>query len=482
MKTFSHLSILFSLLLWGTSMSIQAQPSIDRTVRPQPQPVPRLDLPDIQKTTLKNGLKVWLVEQRELPVVALNLVIQSGSAMDPANKPGVASMTADVLDEGTATRDALEIADALEFVGADLAVRSSFDGTFVSLSCLTKHLPVALEIYADVLVNPTFPQKEFDRLKEQRLTSLLQQKDRPPTIASLAFNKILYGNAHPYGNDPSGDDVSVRSQTREDLVEFYTTHYRPNNATLIVVGDISLKEITRTLEKAFASWKAAPVPAITFPSPVPPDARRVYLIDKPAAAQSEVRIGFPAAARNTPDFFPLVVLNRILGGQFASRLNMNLRERHGYSYGVRSAFAFNKQPGPFVASGGVVTAKTDSSLIEFMYEIDLMFSSGATPEELDFVKKGLAGSFALTFETASQIASAMQNLVLYSLPDDYYETYLQKIDGVTLEEVQQVAKKYLNSSTMAVVVVGDLSVIKEGVEKLKLGETVMCDVSGNKLP
>jgi len=465
----------------GTMMHAHAQEP-DRTIRPTAQKVPTIDLPDIQKAKLTNGLNVWLVEFRELPLVAFNLVIQSGSDHDPLQRSGLASMTADMLDEGTTTRDALKIADDLESIGASLSVRSGTDGSFISLNTLTKHLDNALEVYADIVCNPTFPDKDFIRLRNQRITSILQQKDRPATIATLAFNKILYGEKHPYGADASGTEQSLSMLTRDDVVAFYEKYYRPNNATLIVVGDITLEDLVKHLEKNLSAWRPAPVPAVTFPEVPKAGKQQVYLIDKPGAAQSEVRIGYPAAARNTPDYFPLLVANRILGGQFTSRLNLNLREKHGFSYGVRSNFQFNKQPGPFVASGGVVTAKSDSSVREFLYEIGTMYKDGATAEEVEYVKKGLAGSFALSFETPSQIAGSLQNIVLYNLPEDYYETYLDNISKVTVDDVRRVSSKYFNPEKMAVVVVGDLAVVREGIEALKLGSTVVCDVEGNKLP
>jgi predicted Zn-dependent peptidase len=454
---------------------------IDRTVRPKGAGTPRVDLPDIQKATLKNGLKVWLVEGHELPLAAFNLVINNGSDTDPAAKAGLASLTADVLDEGTKSRTALEIAEELDFLGANLGSNAFTDGSSVTLSCMAKHLERSLKVYADVLVNPTFPQKDFDRLKQQRLTGLLQQKDRPTTIASLAFNKVLYGDAHPYGMNSTGSEESLKGMTRDDIVAFYETYYRPNNATLIVVGDVKLKSIVSMLEKLLTNWKPGTTPKTTLTPPSPIASRKLYLIDKPGAPQSEVRIGAPAVARNTPDFFALQLMNRVLGGQFASRLNMNLREKHGFTYGARSGFTFNKQPGPFVASAGVTTAKTDSSMREFFYEIDRTFADGVTAEELEFVKKGMAGNFALTFETPAQIAGQLQNIVLYNLPENYFETYLQNINNVTLDQVKQAAKKYLDSSKMAVVIVGDLKVIRDGLDKLKIGETVVLDVNGNKI-
>lgn len=472
------------IALLGISMATtdaSSQDTVDRTKRPAGQPVPKIELPAIQKSTLNNGLQVWLVEQHKLPMLSLNLVIQAGSDHDPLAKPGIATMTAEVMDAGTATMDALKIADQLDFLGASMAIRSGLDGTFASLETLTKHLDEALTVFGDVISHPTFPEKEFERLRNQRLTGLLQQKDRPPTIATLAFNHIVYGANHPYGNDPSGTEQSVKAFTRQDLLNFYNTYYRPNNATLIVVGDAKLSDLVKSLEKNLADWKKADVPALALPPAKPIDARRVYLIDKPGAPQSEIRVGYPALARSTPDFFPVTVMNMILGGQFSSRINMNLRERRGLTYGARSGFTFAKQPGPFVASGGFVSTSTDTAVHELLLELDKMHADGMTPEELAFAKKGLTGNFALNFETAGQIARSLQNIVLYGLPENYYQNYLQNVDKVSLDDIKRVAKSYLDTGKMAVVIVGDVKSIKAGVEGLHAGTTVLCNVEGNPI-
>lgn len=453
---------------------------LDRTVRPIGKSAPKIQLPQIQKTTLKNGLNVWLVEHHELPVVAFNLVIQAGSDHD-GSKLGLAAMTADLLDEGTKNRDALKISDDLESIGATLNVNSSFDGSFLSMSTLTKHIDKALDVFADVLINPTFSDKEFQRLKKQRLTSLLQQRDQPVAIANNAFSYILYGSEHPYGNNVTGTEASLNAMLATDAENFYKMYYRPNNATLLVVGDVKLNEISSTIEKVLSEWKKQDVPGMEIPKPNQVSKRVVYLIDKPGAAQSEIRIGFPALARSTPDYFPVLVMNRMLGGQFASRINMNLREKHGYTYGARSGFSFLKGAGPFSASAGVTTAKTDSSLIEFFNELNKMHDDGMTSEELSFVKKGAIGGFALGFETPGQIASQLQSIVLYGLPENYFENYLTNIDNVSLKDITDVSKKYLDTTKMVVIVVGDLSVIKEGVLALKLGDVEYRDADGKLL-
>jgi len=474
--------ILSVCILMMTTVSYSGGSDVDRTKPPAPKPAPSVTLPEIQKVKLSNGLQVWLVEHHELPTVAFNLVIQAGSDHDPVAQPGLASMTADVLDEGTKTRTSLEISEAMSSIGASFGASSSWDGSFLTLNTLTKHLQKALEVYTDVLTNPVFPQKEFERLRKQRLTMLLQQRDQPVAIANNSYARILYGDAHPYGNNPSGSESSLKALNRDDLAKFYETYYRPNNSTLIVVGDVKMDQITSLLEKALEGWKSGEIPAMTIPDPKPVEKMRVYLIDKPGAPQSEIRVGYPALARSTPDYFPVTVMNRMLGGQFTSRINLNLREKHGYTYGATSMFRFQKGVGPFQAQGGIVTEKTDSAIAECMNEIRLMHDKGMTSDELDFVKKGLVGNFALSFETPSQIAGALQNIVLYGLPDDYYQHYLQNIENVSLDEANRAAQKYLDASHMDIVVVGDLSKIRSGIQALHLGDVILCDLDGKPLP
>ena len=476
----AEISIALLLGLTMTQTDAAGQ-SLDRSARPSPGPAPEVVLPAIQKATLTNGLGVWLVESHKLPQVAMNMVIGAGSDHDPAGSPGTAALTAEVMEAGTTSQSALQIAERIELIGASMSVRAGIDASFATLNALSKHLDEALSVYADVVTAPSFPAQEVERLRSQRITALMQQKDRAAVIANLAFNRIIYGPGHPYGSDPSGTEVSLKGMKREDLAEFYRALYRPNNATLIVVGDVTLASLVPRLEKAFSAWQKAGIPAIDLPAVPKPGKRKVYLIDKPGAPQSEIRIGYPALARSTPDYFPVVVMNRILGGQFSSRINMNLRERRGFTYGARSSFSFSRQPGPFFAGGGFFTAKTDSALLELMHELGSMQRDGLTPDELRFSKNGLTGSFAQTFETAGQIAFALQSLLLYGLPDDYYQNFLKNIEHVSLGEVKRVSEMYLDPARMAVVVVGDVKAIRPGIESLGLGDVVECDSQGNPL-
>lgn len=450
---------------------------LDRTRLPQVLPPPDIDLPAIHKDILSNGLAIWFVEEHALPHIALNLVISAGTSHDPAALPGLAGFTAEMLDAGTTTMPALTIADRLDFIGAAISIHAALDATSAAMYTLTKHLDEALAVYGEILSMPSFPPEEIERIRSQRLTSLLQQRDRPAYVANIAFNRILYGS-HPYGSDPTGTETSLKTIARDDIRQFYETHLRPNNGTLIVVGDARAHELGEHLEKVFHQWKPTTGGSQSIGSVSAPPKRKVYLIDKPGAPQSEIRIGCPSLPRNTPDFFPVVVMNRILGGQFSSRINMNLRERHGYTYGAWTAFRFAKHEGPFVALGGFVSDKTDQAIAELLSEIDGMHANGITAEELEFSKKGISGSFALNFETPLQIANALQNIVLYGLPDDFYLHYVKNIQAVTLDDIRRVALKYLDSSTMSVLVVGDIKSIREGVERLNLGEIVTLEPAG----
>ncbi|HUI66280.1 MAG TPA: pitrilysin family protein [Bacteroidota bacterium] len=457
---------------------IQPRFELDRSLRPPPLPLPRTALPAIQKATLPNGLAVWLVEHHKLPQVAFSLLLQSGADQDPAGRAGVATLTAELLDAGTQTKDLLQIAERLEFLGTSLSFRAGTEATFGYMLTLRRHLDESISIFSDELTNSAFPESEFERVKALRLGTLLQQKDRAATIATNAFMHVLYGADHPYGNDILGSEPSVTRARRADVVEHYQRHYLPGNGTLIVVGDITLEELMSRLEASLGSWRGEQTDLRLPPAPAPVD-RCIYLIDRPGAVQSEIRIGCPALPRATPDYFAATVMNRILGGQFSSRINVNLRERRGLTYGARSAFVFLKTPGPFFASGGFISEKTDTSVEQLVSEIDRLYRDGVTEEELAFSKKGLVGSFALSFETISQIAAALQTLVLYGLPEDYYGTYLENIDRVTLEDIRRVAAGTLDSRRMAVLVVGDAGRIRGGLSRLGLGDVRMLDAEGN---
>ncbi|HWP82020.1 MAG TPA: pitrilysin family protein [Bacteroidota bacterium] len=469
------------LVVFAVACVQSAIGQIDRSKKPEPAPTPKLTLPKIQRTTLANGLNVMLVEHRELPVVQMQMVIMSGAVNDPEGKSGLANLTAQMLDEGTKRRTALQIADDVDFIGANLSINATVDATYANLLTLKEHLVAAMDIYADVLLNPTFPESEWDRVKKTHLTTLLQQKDLPAFVADRIFNHVTFGERHPYGRSSLGNQQSVEGITIDDMKRFYAAHYLPNNATLIVVGDVSLKEITTHLDNFFKTWKKGETVAASFPSVPAIGGNRIYLVDKPQAAQSEIRIGHEGVRRNNEDYFPLVVLNTILGGQFSSRINMNLRETKGYTYGARSAFAFWKNGGPFIASSAVRTNVTDSSIIEFMKELRRIVDEDVTEKEINFAKNSLIRREPQNFETPQQIAGQLVVIALHNLPDNYFDTYVQNFEKVSIADVRRVAKKYLNPASMNIVIVGDVATIKDGLEKLGYGKAQLLDPDGKAM-
>jgi predicted Zn-dependent peptidase len=448
---------------------------------PAPQPVPHLVLPPVRKSTLSNGLPLRLVEQHRNPQVVLSIVLQSGSFFDPPGKSGTASLTAELLESGTVSRDALAISESVEFIGATLGFRSGVDGTFGTLLTLRRHLDAGIGLFADLLVHPVFPQREFDRLRTQRLTSLVQMKDRAATVATNAFMRVIYGDEHPYGKDPSGTEESVGGLTRDDIQRFYGDYYTPSNATLIVVGDTTIEEVVPLLEKEIGAWKGGDPRVAPVPYPEPASSGGVFLIDRPGAPQSEIRIGRPALSRNTPYYLPVALMNRVLGGQFSSRINLNLREKRGYTYGARSSFIFLKHPGPFMVSGAFTGAKTGDAAEQLFLEIDAMHRDGVTEGELEFSRKGLTGAFALSFETPYQVAAAMQSIILYGLPEDYYERYIGNLAAVTPADVVRAAGATLDTSGMAALVVADAGKTRGVLGSLGRGPVVELDSGGERL-
>lgn len=458
-----------------------AADKLDRNQKPTPGPTPPIATPRIVRATLKNGLPVWVVTRRELPVVNVVLQIKAGAGMDGA-QPGVSSMTASLLDEGTATRSSLEIAKAIESLGASLSAVAGIDQTTVGLLTLSKHLDPALTLMGDMVVHPAFKADELERDRKSRLQGLKQQKDVATTVADKVFNLVVYGEDHPYGHPSSGTIASVQAITRDDIVGFYDRFYRPNNAVLIVVGDVTVDQIVPTLERAFAGWGSKPIPTDVAAAPTRPTAKAtaVYLVDKPNAAQSEIRIGLPGTARTaSPDYYALQVLNTALGGQFTSRVNLNLRERHGFTYGARTSWAFRRGDGPFVASSGVFTAKTDSSLVEFLRELkDIRGPRPLAADEAEFARNALLRGYPRRFETPDGTTGVLADLALFGLPDAEISNYLTQIARVKADDVTRVASHYLSPENLAIVVVGDLAKIRPGIEALNLGPITVLDSDG----
>jgi zinc protease len=447
------------------------------TERPTIGTPPSLALPPIVTRELPNGMRLLVVEHHELPLADFILLVRTGGEADPRGKPGVASLAANMLDEGTTTRNALQIADQVAFLGVSLGSGSGWDATTVSLHTPTAQLDSALALFADVVLRPAFPAADFQRVKKERLTSLMQVKDRPTEIADRAYAAILYGNEHPYGRPLTGTETAVPGITRADLQQFYRAYFRPNNATLIVVGDVTPDDVERRARALFGGWQRGTVPEVAFRDPPTSGATTIYLIDKPGAPQSSVRIGAVGVPRSTKDYFAIQVMNTILGGSFTSRLMQNLRETHGYTYGAGSGFAMRRAAGPFTARGEIVAAKTDSAILEFMKELRAIRDT-VPSAELTKAKRYLQLQMPAQFETTGDIARQLIPVVLYDLPLDFYNGYVGQIERITQTDVQRVAQQYVDPGKLSVIIVGDRQNIEAGLRALKLGDVTVRDLAG----
>lgn len=440
---------------------------------PLPGSAPELSLPDPVRRTLSNGLEVILVEQHELPVVDLRLVLRAGAATDAPVEAGRSTLLADMLDEGTTTRTSLQIAEELEYLGAELATDAGWDASYANLHVLERRLDAALELMADVVLHPTFSDEELERKRAERLATLIQQRDEARFLASNAFNSVLYGSAHPYGISTLGTSRSIAALAREDLLRTYRRYWRPRNAFMVVAGAITMDELEPMLERHFGEWEDAPVSVALLPQPQPPSSTGIYIVDKPGAAQSEIRVGQVGVARDTPDYFPLLVMNTMLGGSFTSRLNMNLREDKGYTYGARSGFDHRLAAGPFTASAAVHTAVTDSAVLEFVREMRRIRDERVPAAELERARNYIAYGLARRFETTNDIAGNLADAELYRLGDDYFDRYVARVRAVTADDVQRVANRYLDPSRWAIVIAGDRSAIEDKLRGLGLGDIVL---------
>ncbi len=462
-------ALLCLLLCVATADRAHAQPG-GLSHPPTLGPPPKIALPPIHDERLPNGMRLLVAERHEIPLVDAILVIGTGPEADPADKPGVATLMATMLTRGTPTRSAEDIAAQTATLGASLDAASSWDHSVIVLHVPTATLDGAWPIFADVALHSAFPDSEFVRVKRERLTDLVELSDRAPEVADRALAAILYGPGNPYGRPSLGTQQSVESITPDDARAFYQAHFTAGNATLIVVGDVSADAIHAKVAQMFGGWDRGPAQTnAVAQATVPPAApTTIYVIDKHDAPQSSIRIGKVAVARSTPDFFPIEVMNTILGGAFTSRLNENLRETHAYTYGAFSGFGMRRDPGPFLAEAEVVTQKTDSALLQFMHELRDIRDT-VPMAELRKAKRYLELQLPGELETSHDIADQLVAVAVYHLPLDYYNTYQARVAAVTRGDVQRVAKAYIDPSHLAVVVVGDSASIEAPLRATGVG-------------
>ena len=465
MKSSTRTAAVFLLSL-AAALAAPAQ-APDRSKAPAPGPPPALKLPVIQKLKLSNGILVLFIELHKVPLVQVDVVVRAGAAADPKGKAGLASLTASMLDRGAGKRSALEISDAVDYLGADLSAGAGWDETTAGINVPSERLGEALAILADVVLRPTFPEEELERVRKELLTELLQWRDEPAALARVAFARALYGE-HVYGRVTEGSQQSVRGLTRADLQRFHSSFVQPGNATIVAVGDVTAPVLLARLEEVFGSWSGAGArPPVVAAAPQV-RARSVWLIDLPGAPQSEIRIGRVGPPRSTPDYFPLIVANAVLGGSFTSRLNQNLREQHGYTYGASSRFDFRLSTGPFVAGAAVETSKTALALAEFFKELEGI-RKPIGEEELARARNYVALRYPAGFETTGELAGKLEGKVLFDLPDDYFTTYMDRVAKVTPSDVERVTAQYIDPHGVAVIVVGDRKRIEPEIRVLNLG-------------
>jgi predicted Zn-dependent peptidase len=472
-QIFKFISIPFTILsltVLVLSSSMLAQ-SPDRTKPPVLGPTPSLKVNALQKFTLSNGLRVVVYEKKEVPIIQLNLVIKAGSVNETAEKLGLAGMTANMMDEGAAGKTSLELSDEIDFLGADIGAFGGLHNSAVTLRSTVSKFDAALKLFSDILLRPDFPANELERLKKQYLTALFQGFDQPRVIAAAATSSLVFGKEHQYGRTTAGNETTIKSFTVDDLKNFYSTYYRPNNAFLVVVGDVDAKEIVAKLESALGSWQQGVVKPVSIPKAPQVDGRTIYLIDKPEAAQSVIRICRIGIDRKSEDYFPVVVMNTILGGSFTSRLNSNLREKNGYAYGANSGFTTRPLPGPFTAASDVQTDKTDKALLEFMSELKAI-SKPVSDEELTKAKNYVALGFPDNFSSVGSIAAQIGDMIDYNLPESYFNDYIRNVLAVTKDDVRRVAKKYIDTDDLAIIIVGDKAKVEKGLKETKVGKII----------
>jgi zinc protease len=462
--------------------TLKTEGKLDRSKEPAAGDPMSLKLPPVQKSSLNNGLKIVLAERHSAPVVNFTLLVDSGYSADPAEASGTDSFEQRMLEEGTPTRDSLKIGEELESLSANFNAGANLDFSLVSLNTLKSTMDKSLDIYADLILHPAFPEKEFRRLQKERLAGIKREKVTPQPMALRVVPTLLYSKGHPYAVPftGTGTEAGVSKMTRQDLVKFHETWFKPNNATLLVVGDTTMAEIKPKLESLFAAWKPGDVAQRTVPHVDEPEKDMVYLIDRPGSGQSVIIGAQLAPPQNDPDAIALQLVNSIFGGNFSSRINMNLREDKHWSYGVRSVLPAARGQRPYISIAPVQTDKTKESMVELVKEYrDVVGAKPITAEELKDEQDNATLALPGSFETVQQLSGGYGNILEYGLPEDYYNSFTQKALAVTPDGANAIAKKYISPDHLVWVVVGDMSKVESGIRELNLGEVHKIDADGN---
>ena len=459
-----------------TTSAVSSQPGSAK--RPAPGPPRPYQFPSLERATIDNGLSVIVVPVRKLPVVTVSLVTGAGAVAEPVGRDGVARLTARALLEGTRSRSGDALTEALERLGASLDAEAEWDSGALSTTVLAPRLSEALALLAEVVLEPAFPERELERLKSERLAEILQRRAEPRGLADDMFARFAYSEDSRYALPEAGSAAAISAITREDVAAFHEAWYRAGSATAIVVGDVAVDDALRVVQARFGGWRADRAATAEAGDRPARRTRAVHLVEKTDAPQSELRIGHVGIPRTHPDYFAALVMNMLLGGLFSSRINLNLREAHGYTYSAFSAFDWRRQAGPFVVASAVRSDVTAAAAREVLSEIDRMRSEKVTAEELSLATSYLEGVFPIRYETTAAIARALAAMVVYGLPEDYFDTYRDRVRAVTTSDVLRAAREFLRPEELQLVAVGDPAVVEEPLAGMKLGPLQKYDAEG----
>lgn len=443
--------------------------ALDRSVTPRREPVRPFDFPEVTSIPLPNGLGLRVATAGQFPLVTFNLVLKDGEAVLPDDRAGLAVLTGSALETGTRKRSGAELAEAFEKIGSGLSAHTGWDSTTLSVTCVADRKEDALALLAEAVLEPTFPETEVERLRNQRLAAIRQRKMDPGRLADDSVIQYIFSDRVPYHRPLAGTQESVAPLDPGSLLEHWRARFRPGGAGLVAVGDVETAEVDALVRSRLGAWLGAPEKGTAFRTEPRGRAGKIVVVDRPGAVQSEIRVGQVGVSRSSRHYFPLLVFNTILGGAFTSRLMLNLREKRGFTYGIRSRFGFRSQPGPFIISTAVGTEVTAPAVEEIHAELGGLLDGGPTAEELVQSRDFLAGVFPLQLETTSQVAARIAELLVFDLPDDFFATYRDRIRSVTREGVMDAGRSVLRPDELVTLVVGDGARVRGPLEDLGLG-------------
>jgi zinc protease len=446
------------------------------SLRPKPGPPRSYRFPQFKDETLPSGVRLITAPVAKLPLVTVLVLVNAGSTSEPRGKEGVAALTAAGLLEGTGSFDGAELAEKFEQLGTSLESGADWDSAFLKITVLSDKLQEAARLLGEAISSPVFPEREIERLKAERLAEILQLETEPRGLADEKFSEFLYDDESRYSKPDEGSTESVASLTRGDVEQFYKSNYSSGGTTVIVVGDISSENAKRLILEAFANWPRGSSRETQLSGKARQSRKSTHIVNKPDAPQSELRVGHVGLPRKHPDFFPTLVMNAVLGGLFGSRINLNLREAHGYTYGASSFYDWRRGPGPFVVSTAVESEVTAPALREILLEIDRIRSEKISAEELSLATDYLEGVFPIRYETTAAIASALATIAIYELNPGYYDSYRTNIRNVSEDAILEAAKTHLHPELLQTVIVGDASTVRDSLANQGMGEVTVHNV------